>query len=54
MIHGGEIEVKRVLGVTYTVGNTFLHKGNVVAEVDPLEFAKYSFIKWDRDIPFKV
>jgi len=50
----GEIDVKRVLGATYTVGNTFLHKGSVVAEVDPLEFSKFSFNKWDRDIPFKI
>jgi len=50
----GEIEVERVLGVTYALGNTFLHKGRVVAEVDPREFAKFSFVKWDRDIPFKI
>lgn len=50
----GEIEIERVLGVTYTVGNTFLRKGSVVAEVDPIEFSKFSFTKWDRDIPFKI
>lgn len=49
-----EIEVERVLGATYTVGNTYLRKGSVVAEVDPLEFSKFSFLKWDRDIPFKI
>ena len=49
-----EIEIERVLGATFTVGDTFLHKGSVLAEVNPTEFAKYSFLKWDKDIPFKI
>jgi acetoacetate decarboxylase len=42
-----EVEVVRVLGAVYTVGNNSMRKGAVVAEVDPMAFAPFSFLKWD-------
>jgi len=42
-----EVEVVRMLGAVYTVGNNSMKKGKVVAEVDTIEFAPYAFIKWD-------
>ncbi len=42
-----EIEVVRMLGAVYTVGNNSMLGGEVVAEVDPMSFAPYAFIKWD-------
>ena len=42
-----EVEVVRVLGAVYTVGNNVLLKGDVVAEVDQIAFAPYAFLKWD-------
>jgi acetoacetate decarboxylase len=42
-----EVEAVRVLGAAYTVGNNSMLKGQVVAEVDPIAFAPYSFLKWD-------
>jgi acetoacetate decarboxylase len=42
-----EIEVVRMLGAVYTVGHNTMLKGSVVAEVDPLAFAPYAFLKWD-------
>ncbi len=42
-----EVEVVRVLGAVYTVGDNSMKSGTVVAEVDPMEFAPYAFLKWD-------
>lgn len=42
-----EVEVVRVLGALYTVGNNAMRKGRVVAEADPLAFMPYAFLKWD-------
>lgn len=42
-----EVEVVKVLGAVYTVGNNCMRKGQVVAEVDPIAFAPYAFLKWD-------
>lgn len=42
-----EVKVVRMLGAIYSVGNNSMMKGKVVAEVNPLEFAPYAFIKWD-------
>ena len=43
----GEVEVVRILGAVYTTGNNSMRKGKVVAEVNPLEFLPYSYLKWD-------
>jgi acetoacetate decarboxylase len=43
----GELEVVRVLGASYIIGNNSMQNGAVVAEVEPEEFVPYSFIKWD-------
>jgi hypothetical protein len=37
----------RVLGAVRTVGDNSMKSGAVVAEVDPIEFAPYAFLKWD-------
>jgi acetoacetate decarboxylase len=42
-----EVEVVRVLGAVYTVGNNSMKSGAVVAEADMMEFAPYAFLKWD-------
>jgi acetoacetate decarboxylase len=42
-----EVEIVRVLGAIYTIGNNSMLKGSVVAEVDPAAFAPHSFLKWD-------
>ena len=42
-----EVEVVKMLGAVYTVGNNTMLRGNVVAEVDPVAFAPYSTLKWD-------
>ncbi|MGD2127011.1 MAG: acetoacetate decarboxylase family protein [Desulfobacteraceae bacterium] len=42
-----EVEIVRVLGAIYTVGNNSMRKGSVVAEVDPMQFAPHAFLKWD-------
>jgi acetoacetate decarboxylase len=42
-----EVEIVRVLGAVYTVGDNSMKSGAVVAEVDPMEFAPYAFLKWD-------
>jgi acetoacetate decarboxylase len=42
-----EVEVVKMLGALYTVGNNTMHRGNVVAEADPAAFAPYSLLKWD-------
>jgi acetoacetate decarboxylase len=42
-----EVEVVRVLGAVRTVGDNSMKSGAVVAEVGPMEFASYAFLKWD-------
>jgi acetoacetate decarboxylase len=42
-----EVEVVRMLGAVYTVGNNTMLRGSVVAEVDPVAFAPYATLKWD-------
>ena len=42
-----EVEVVRVLGVIYSVGDNSMLGGKAVAEVDPMQFAPYAFLKWD-------
>lgn len=42
-----EVEVVKLLGAIYTIGNNSMRKGKVVAEVDPMGFAPYAFLKWD-------
>ena len=47
-----EVEVVRVLGGVYAVGDNTMLKGDVVAELDPIAFAPYAFLKWDT--PFML
>lgn len=42
-----EVEIVRVLGAVYIVGDNSMKSGAVVAEMDPMEFAPYAFLKWD-------
>lgn len=43
-----DVPVKRVLGGFYSVGdNSMLMPGEMLAEVDPGEFAPYAFLKWE-------
>jgi acetoacetate decarboxylase len=42
-----EIEVVKMLGAVYTVGNNTMLRGDVVVEADPIAFAPYSLLKWD-------
>ena len=42
-----EVEVVKVLGAGYIIGNNSMRKGSVVAEVKPTTFAPYAFLKWD-------
>jgi acetoacetate decarboxylase len=43
----GEVEVVRVLGATYSIGNNSMQMGRIVAEVDPNEFIPYAHNKVD-------
>jgi len=36
-----------MLGAIYTKGDNSMLGGEVLAEVDPLQFAPYGFLKWD-------
>ena len=42
-----EVEVVKMLGAVYTVGNITMLRGSVVAETNPVAFAPYSLMKWD-------
>lgn len=42
-----DVEIVRVLGAVYTIGNNTMLPGSVVAEVDQIEFAPYAFMKLD-------
>ena len=44
----GEVEIARVLGAVYTVGDNTMLPGSVVAEADPVSFAPYAFMKVDN------
>ena len=43
----GDVEIVRVLGAVYTIGDNRMLPGSVVAEVDQIEFAPYAFMKLD-------
>ncbi|WP_159081879.1 acetoacetate decarboxylase family protein [Paenibacillus sp. CAA11] len=42
-----ELEVCKLLGGTYTVSDTVLLRGSVLANVDPVNFLPYSYLRWD-------
>jgi acetoacetate decarboxylase len=42
-----EVEVVKALGAIYSVGDNSMLPGKTVAEVNPMEFAPYAFLKWD-------
>lgn len=42
-----EVEVVRMLGGMYVVGDNIMLGGKVVADVDPMRFGPYAFLKWD-------
>jgi acetoacetate decarboxylase len=42
-----EVEVVKMLGSLYTKGDNSMLGGKVVAEVDPMQFAPYAFLKWN-------
>ncbi len=48
-----EVEIVRVLGSVYVVGDTTMLHGAVVAEVDPVEFMPYAWSKWDPEQLFR-
>ena len=41
----GDVDISRVLGAVYSVGNNTMRPGRVVAEVDQNECAPYAFMK---------
>jgi acetoacetate decarboxylase len=43
----GEVEVVKMLGASYTVGDQSMLKGEVLAEVESEAFKPYSYLKWD-------
>ena len=42
-----EVEIVRLIGATYTIGNNSMLRGSVIAESNPEEFLPYAFLKWD-------
>jgi hypothetical protein len=42
------VEIVRVLGAVYTIGDNTLLPGSAVAEVDPMSFAPYASMKVDN------
>jgi len=44
-----EVEVVKMLGAVYTRGDNSMLGGKVVAEVGPMEFLPYAFLKWDMN-----
>jgi len=42
-----DVEIVRVLGALYTIGDNTMLPGSVVADVDQTEFAPYAFMKLD-------
>ena len=45
-----EVEVVKVLGAMYTVGDNSMLGGTVVAETDATSFAPYAYLKWDKEL----
>lgn len=45
-----EVEVVKVLGAMYSVGDNAMQKGSVVAEIDADAFRPHAFLKWDSDL----
>lgn len=45
-----EVEVVKVLGAMYTVGDNAMLKGSVVGEIDADAFRPHAFLKWDSDL----
>lgn len=43
----GEVEIVKVLGALYLVGDNSMRPGSAVAEVDQDKFEPYAFLKWD-------
>ncbi len=43
----GEVEIVKVLGALYIVGDNSMRPGSAVAEVDSDKFEPYAFLKWD-------
>jgi acetoacetate decarboxylase len=43
-----EVEVVKMLGAVYTKGDNTMLPGKIVAEVDPISFAPFAFLRWDR------
>lgn len=42
-----EIEIVRLLGAVYTVGNNALGNTKAIAKVDAAQFAPYAYLRWD-------
>jgi len=42
-----QIEIVKLLGAVYSVGNNTMIKGDIISEVNPVKFAPYAFTKWD-------
>jgi acetoacetate decarboxylase len=42
-----DVWVVKMLGAVYTKGNNTMLRGKVVAQVDPVAFLPYIFLKWD-------
>jgi acetoacetate decarboxylase len=42
-----ELEIVRMLGGIYTVGDNVLRQGETLEKINPMEFVPYSFLKWD-------
>ncbi|NOY67991.1 MAG: acetoacetate decarboxylase family protein [Deltaproteobacteria bacterium] len=42
-----EVEVVKMLGAMFTVGDNSMLGGKAVAEVNAIEFSPYAFLKWD-------
>jgi acetoacetate decarboxylase len=42
-----EVEVVKMVGATFTVADTSMLKGDVLAEVETEGFKPYSYLKWD-------
>ncbi|MGY5854932.1 MAG: acetoacetate decarboxylase family protein [Candidatus Thorarchaeota archaeon] len=43
----GEVEVVKILGATYTIQDSSMLKGEVLAEVESESFKPHSYLKWD-------
>jgi acetoacetate decarboxylase len=49
-----EVEVVKVLGAFYTIGDNTMLKGSYVSEADPLKFFPFAFMKIDVDRKDKI